>query len=189
MILGLVFLVAAIVVYIEFIEPVYQDTQELKAKELGHEKFLNSEKQAIEKIQNLISAYQGAGDLRQVVSLSFPEKEDVVGALAQIYGLAQESGLSLQLVSATAGGGIQKPAGEGKTGSPAPLKPVGISAMQMKLVGSYDNLKVFLSRLETNIRIFDLRSLTIQSNAAPAGKLVQTTYIYDLSVATYYQDQ
>lgn len=190
MILGLVFLVAALVVYFDFIEPVYGETEQIKAQQLGLENFLGKEKEAISKIQNLINAYQGQGEVRQAVSLAFPGDEDAVGALAQLYGLAQSSGLNLQFVSVSAAGRVQKSASEEGIGAGTSfIKPTGTSVFQIKLFGSYEDLKVFLSRLETNMRIFDLKSLVVEPNLTSTGKLSQTSYNYDLSVATYYQSQ
>ncbi len=189
MILGLIFLVGAIIVYFDFIEPVYEDAQKLKAEGLSLENLLNSEKQAITKVQSLISDYRGQGDLRQAVSLALPEGEDAVGALAQLYGLVQNSGLSLQSVSLAGGAGAQRIKSAEETRGGLVTRPIGTSVFQMKLAGSYGDLKTFLARLETNMRVFDLRSLSIQPGAISGGKFVQTPYAYDVSVATYHQEQ
>ncbi len=190
MILGLMFLVGALIVYFDFIQPVYGEAQELKAKQLSLEDFLNNQKVAIGKVQDLINAYQGQGEVRQAVSLALPEREDVVGALAQIYGLVQSSGLSLQSVSASeaGSGNLRSSPGQLAQGTSF-IKPIGISTFQLKLSGSYEDLKVFLARLETNMRVFDLRSLVIQPTITQTGKSLQISYAYDLTVATYNQSQ
>lgn len=189
MIVGLVLIMAAFIVYFDFIQPAYSDVQAIKAEQLSLDNFLTNEKQAISKVQDLINTYQGQGALQAAVSSVFPQKEDMVGALAQLYGLAQNSGLNLQSVSSIGGGAALKPTSGGINSSDSFIKPIGNSVIQLKLAGPYEDLKVFLARLETNMRIFDVKSLTIQPSVVPGGRSGQISYTYDVSVATYYQGQ
>ena len=62
-------------------------------------------------------------------------------------------------------------------------RPLGKLGLQVSFGGSYDNLKSFLEKLESNVRIFDITSVSI----APSGKLNQDLYKVDLKVVTYYQ--
>ena len=187
MLLGLVLLLGAFIVYFDLIQPAYQDAQATKATELGLSRFLSVEKEAVTKVQNLVSSYKGEGQVQGAVSAALPLQADDPGALAQIYGLAQNSGLSLLSVSVS----VKNPQPPVNAGPASPgaalIKPTGMTLFQVKLVGPYDGLKAFLSRLETNMRIFDLVSLTLQTNAGGAGKASQATYSYDMVIATYYQ--
>ena len=188
MILGLVLLTAASLIYFEFIQPAYEDAQSLKAQILGLESFLATQKTAVEKVKDLIAAYKGQGGAQSAVSAVLPEREDAAGALAQISGLAEESGLALQAVSVV----TSIPSSQPRNDALAPqatslITPVSTLMFQIKLAGSYENFKTLLSLLETNMRIFDVSSLAIQLTALGSGRFVQTVYLYDLSLATYYQ--
>ena len=188
MIGGLVFFTAALFVYFELIQPAYGDAQSLKAQILGLENFLNTQETAVLKVQNLIAAYKGKNGAQSAVSAALPGREDAAGALAQISGIAEESGIALQAVSVATNAPSTQPGGGAQTSRSASLvKPVGTLVFQAKLVGPYETLKTFLALLETNMRILDVVSLASQPAAIGTAKSAQATYAYDLSVATYYQ--
>lgn len=190
MILGLLLLAAALLVYFEFILPAYDSMQSVKAERLGLESFLGGQKPVINRIKELISAYQGQDRLQQAVSLALPTEQDSAGALAQLYGLAQSSGLNFlsATISVTAVEDIARTRGLATLAGTSVQKPVGTVTIQMRLGGAYEGLKSFLGRLETNIRIFDIKSLTVQPVSA-AQKSAEYSFTYDLEVATYYQSQ
>lgn len=190
MIVSLFLIIGAIILYFDFIQPAYDDAQKIKSEDLGERLFLDGEKSAIEQVQRLISTYQGQGGAQQAVSLSLPATEDLAGALAQLNGLADESGLSAQSFSVSVLS-LQKPVESGGLGQKnlgAELnKPLGAINFQIKASGSYQALKNFISMIETNMRIFDVKSFNIQPIFGTQGKAVQDLYAYDLAVATYYQ--
>ena len=74
------------------------------------------------------------------------------------------------------------------------MKPLGSFSFRLAASGSYENFKNFLSEIETNIRIFDVKTVALQ----PAGVAAQTgakaassqdAFNYTITVATYYQTQ
>lgn len=180
---GLGLLVGALVLYFEFVEPAYQDVQAIKSQQLGRQLFLESEQGAIKKVQELISAYQAQASVQEAVSLALPAEEDLSGALAQLNGLARASGLTLGSV-VFAPGGARSEAGETGKKLFALQRPVRTLLLNARLTGQYEDLKTFLSRLETNVRLFDLLNLSLQPSVAGAGSNIFT---YELSLATYYQ--
>lgn len=189
MILGLFFLVASIVIYSQLIQPAYQDAQSIKADELSKQAFLNSEKNAIQQVQALISAYQGQGQVQQVVSAALPDGEDLAGALVQIYGLTQASSIEIPSIglssSGSTGGAAYGPAAQ-KSAQSSLQKPVGSVNINLSGSGSYSDFQKFVSMLETNIRIFDVKSLGIQPTPPDKGVAIPI-YHYNLSLVTYYQ--
>lgn len=202
-VIGLALLAATFISYFEFIQPAYDDAQSAKAAYISEQQFLDTEQSTVKKVQDLISSYENQAQVQQAVSSALPVQEDVVGAIAQLYGLASQSGLSLQSISVSVTG-IQnasavKPAAATASGAlpsaanfQASLqKPVGSISIQVKLDGQYENLKQFISLLGTNIRIFDVKTLGIQSHTLSQGvgqtKTVQQTYNFDVNVMAYYQ--
>lgn len=190
LILGLVFLVGALVVFFEFVQPAYEDAQAIKSQQFSLRNFLDNEGATIKQVKDLISAYQGQGEVQQAVSLALPTTEDLAGAIAQLYGLAQNNGLIFESVSVSVS--LAAPSArieEGGTGGAtfALQKSIGSINFQLKLVGPYAALKAFVSRLETNLRIFDLKSLVIQPASQTAKSAQVDLYNYDVGVASYYQ--
>lgn len=189
MILGLLLLAAALVVYFELILSAYGSAESVKAEMLGLQSFLGGQKPVIGRIQELISAYQSQGRLEEAISLALPAKQDSAGALAQIYGLSQSS--DLDLLSATLSVTAVENLSRARSGETVSLrasiqKPVGTTVVRMRLGGPYEGLKSFIERLETNIRIFNVRSLTIQP-ILTAQRSTQNLFTYDLEVAAYHQ--
>ena len=99
MILGLVLVVAALMIYFNFIKPAYEENQLIKSQQLGNSLFLQQEQEAIKRVQDLISIYQEQSMVQDAISAAIPEKEDANGALAQIYGAARNSSVSLESIS------------------------------------------------------------------------------------------
>jgi Tfp pilus assembly protein PilO len=182
MIAGLAFLVSSLVVYFQLIQPAYEDTKNIKAQQLSQQSFLDSEKTVVKQVQDLIASYEGQLQIQQAVSAALPPNPDIVGALAQLYGLAQENNLVVQSISV----GFSGESGSG-VGQFSLKKPIGTINFQLSLVGTYESFKTFLSMLETNIRILDLKSLSLQPPSAPAGKSAPDLYNYGLTVSAYYQ--
>lgn len=203
MIAGLVFLAAALIVYFEFIQPAYDEAQSAKSSYAAEQTFISAQQTTIKQVEDLISSYEGQSRVQDAVSSALPTEEDVAGAVAQLYGLATQSALSLQSLSVVvnvapisqqAQLALPSAAAAGPLSFQSLEKPVGTIAIQMKLSGQYENLKQFVSLLGTNIRIFDVKTLSVEPVISPQGTgpgkvPAQTTYNFSLSVTTYYQGQ
>ena len=119
-----------------------------------------------------------------------PSGEDVAGALAQIEGIATNNGITIGSIAVTA------PALQVKTGTASTtlMKPLGSFTFNLSAAGSYENFKNFLSEIETNIRIFDVKSVSFQpaSTISASGARATTTrdfFSYAILISTYYQPQ
>jgi len=185
-VVALILLAGAFLVFVEFIVPSYEESQKLKGEQLSRQEFVERQRQTIGQVQSLIDAYEGQGELQDAVSLALPPRGEVASALAQLNGIAQASQLAPQLFSASIAEvqNLSASAQAARRGGDALVKPIGTLMLQVKFVGAYGDLKEFLRRLETNIRIFDVRSLNIQS----AGRSNQDLFTYDMTVVTYYQN-
>lgn len=189
MILSLLLLAGVFVVFFDFIKPLYDDLQKVKSEKISEENFLATEKAAVKQVQDLITGLAGQSQVQQAVSLALPTEADLTGSLAQLGGLAQNSGLVMQFISiSTPGVQNVSPGDQGgqkaKENLEQSLKqPIGTVNLQLRFSGSYENLKTFIQRMETNIRIFDIKTFTMK----PAAKSNQDIYLYELTVATYYQ--
>ncbi len=182
-------MVAAFLVYFNFTEPVYREAQERKAQAMSRENFVQNQQAAISQVKNSIASYKGEGQFQDAVSLALPLDPDLAGAFAQITSLIQNNRLALQGVT------VNMPAmrtipvkslpekTSGAFAGTVLLKPFGVIAFQIRLIGSYEDFKAFLKNLESNIRIFDVQTMSFQ----PAAKSDQNLYIYNVTVNAYYQ--
>jgi hypothetical protein len=190
MVISLVLIGGAFVVFLNFIRPAYAEVQRLKSEVLAREQFVAAEQQSIRNVQQRISAYNNQAELRELFNLTLPLVSDVSGALTQFAGLVQNDTLGAQNF------GVGKAEGSGEVeaavagppkpaGAPALTRPLGRVSFETSFTASYENMKAFLEKLESNIRIFDVTSLTI----VPTGKQPQDLYKVDVKAVTYYQKE
>lgn len=186
MIVALVLVAGAFMILVDLIVPAYEAAQKIKSDAMSRKDFVDRQSATIKQVQKLISTYAGQGQVQEEVSLRLPQSQDLAGALAQLNGLIQASRLAPQAFSISVTEAQNAPDTSQKA-KKAPQdvlrKPIGTLTLQVKFIGLYDDLKSFLNRLETNIRIFDVRSLSIQ----PITKSNQDLYSFDMSILTYYQ--
>ena len=203
MILGILFLLSSLLMYFELIKPAYSEAQQIKAQKNSLQIFLDSEKSVVERVQKLINSYEEQGKIQRAVSEVLPTKKDIAGAIVQLYGLAQNNGLSVKSFGVSV---VQTPQKKSKaadyenqqlSGFETSLqKGVGTLSFDIQLGGSYEDLKNFLSALETNIRIFDVEQIGVQPVSATSGtgkpgstSTQSNLFSYSISVKTYYQNQ
>lgn len=188
--LSLLFVVAALLVLFDLVEPAYGDLMAMKGELATGQGFLSQEQSIITKTQNLISQYQSDSTAKNNLALAMPSGPDVSGALAQIYGLATANNLVVQNITVSAPS-VQ--AAAARTGAPTLaeiVKPQGSITFQFSAVGSYENMKSFLAGLESNIRIFDIKTLSLQPGTSGVKGLTGTdVFTYSVAVTTYYQLQ
>lgn len=200
MLLSLLFLAAAFLIFFDLIQPAYGDLQAKKGKQTSAQAFLVQEGQTIAQAKKLIDQYANATAASDNLSLSMPSGQNLAGALAQIYGIAQNNGVAIQSIGVSppviAATQPQQARGQAQAAA-APLtpsqivRPTGAISFQIAAAGSYEGLKAFLAGIETNIRVFDLTNLSIQSAlVTPGGKAGAATadfFTYNITVVTYYQ--
>ena len=177
---ALVMVFAALIIYFNLTVPEYGNANTIRADVLSRQQLVTEQKGAIDQVQKLIADYQGKGAVQDVVSLSLPLKLDQSGVLHQIQSMASLNKLSLQSLSISApvaqnAGGVQ---------SAAVIRPIGNMTFQVRVIGTYGDFQNFLQNLETNIRIFDVRSISVD----PLAKPNQDFYGFDLAIITYYQN-
>lgn len=183
LVLSLVMMMAAFVVYVDLIKGAYDEVQGKKADILSRQELAASQRAIIERVRRQIETYKGEEAIVQNISLVLPPAPQMGEVLNQISGLARANFLSPQTFLASTPvikTLVSHPSGQKEKSL---VKPVGIITFQIKFIGSYDQLKKFLSQLETNIRLIDIQSLSIQ----PIKTSKDNLYSFELMVATYYQ--
>lgn len=193
MLIALGFLVASLLIFFDLIEPAYGDLQMVKGQQLSDQQFLATEQQTVLKAQTLLGQYQSDMTAQANLALAMPSGPDVAGGLTQIYGIASASGLLVSTIGISSPTVQAEPPNSGSTPLTASqiVEPIGSLTFQITATGSYEEFKAFLAALETNIRIFDVTSLSlVQLLSAPTTKgapVNSDLFTYNVVVATYYQ--
>jgi len=188
--LALLILVIAAIAFFELVQPEYANFITLKGKAVSAQQFLVSEQKLVTQAQSVLDSYQGQSAGTQAVNLAMPIGQDSAEAIAQIYGLATNSGLVVQGVGIS----LQAaPQDSRSTASAASLiVPRGTITFQVAASGSYESLKTFLQGLESNVRVFDVTGLTIHpmntvTGSGVASASTQDFYSYSITAVAYYQ--
>jgi len=168
LLLGGIFLIAALVVYGAFIKPQYRLINNFRGALAAKVGLLTKQEKVFSSVQNLLARYQGAARLREGVLFSLPVGEKTASIFNQINALAVANNLTLlafeiRLLPS-------RPAVSGGL-----VRDLGVIQISFKLSGHYLHLKNFLGGLETNIRLMDIQDLRMENNN------------YSLVVNTYYQ--
>lgn len=188
-----VFILAAFILFFDLVQPTYTDAKSLESQQLGEQTYLKNQTTLVSQVQATLNAYQNEAQTAANVGLAMPSGEDVAGALAQVQGIAANNNITMTSISVTPPQ-LQIQTTAAGSASSTLTKPLGSFSFNLSALGSYENFKSFLSELETNIRIFDVKTISIQPTAVATsanGKQIASSdlFSYSITVATYYQTQ
>jgi Tfp pilus assembly protein PilO len=160
--------VGALVVYFNFIRPIYRDVQDAKAALVARQSVVAEQERAIGQVQKLLAEYGEGSEIQRAISQALPFDAEVAGALLQVHGILANNNLTLQSigfsltglrsVSQGARSGTALRSREGREPSGL-VKPIGRIKVQATFSGTYEDFKAFTRDLESNIRIFDVESM------------------------------
>lgn len=172
-----VFLILAFAVYGFFIRPVYDEVAGLRSELNSRDRFLREQNLALGKVSDLMIQYQGASQLRDTISLSLPLKEDLASIFNQLRVLAAVNGLTIDVFGA-------KPLAFQELARAPLIKRAGQLQLAVRALGSYDGFKNFLKNIETNVRVMDIQSISVERLGGPTANF----FGYNLIINTYYQE-
>ena len=173
MLVAFAMMFVAIIVYVNFTVPAYTELDGRRAELNSLDELYSRKEKAIADVQNVLKDYdsdQKLKGLQDVISSSLPNNPEQSEILNQIRAIAGVNQLALTDLSLNVS---------------QLIKPVAAISAQFKVIGYYADIKGFISSLENNLRIMDVRSVTID----PLGKPDQDYYRADLTVITYYQSK
>jgi Tfp pilus assembly protein PilO len=154
---ALLFFIGAVVAYINLIRPELATVNELRARVQSGSNLLATQQQVVEQVQNLIAQFQNVEQVRDSVSLAVPTGEQNVSALRQIEAIANVTGVALSSIDFKTG--LAKTTSKKNASSTADtlIKRLGTLKITMNVNGGYDSLKLFLSNLETSMRLTNVQ--------------------------------
>lgn len=182
MVVTLVCVIAAFVIFFQFVRPAYLAAQEVRAEVISRENFLESQEAAVAQVQLLIEKYRSDEALHETVSRVIPSTPDVGGALYQLTAIAGTQNIPILSTSAqTPQLAIAKPGRSSST--VGVVRPLGIATFQVRYAARYEDIKAFIEKLESNVRLMDVTGVTVTQASGNAPGVLSV----DMSVATYYQ--
>lgn len=170
-------LVGTIYVFLSFVYPSFQGIQTLRAERQARLELKKEQEDAEKKIGELTKFYtDNLSTTQRLFSSYLPVGPEAPVVLNHIQGIAVSSGLDVGSISFQ-----YQPIRSAQADSL--IKGVGVLRITMSMVGRYEELKTFISQVETNIRILDVHSLRIDGGAVPRKE----EFDYTLTVDAYYQ--
>ena len=176
---ALLMVAGAVFVFLELVRPEYVELEHLRGLLFSKKELVEAQEEIIAEVSAALSNYEGIENRQEVVSLALPLTADQGRIFYEVQKLAEMNTLSMQAFQASAA----SISPENKRSATFTVKPFQTLNFQIRLVGTYENFKKFLEAAETNVRILDIKSVSIE----PIGRPNQDFYTFILSAATYYQ--
>src|SRR3989344_5924380 len=179
-------LLGAIMVYAILITPSYEEIQRKRGAIVSGTAVFEEQKRVIGRIRELLDRYTGNSSLQDTLSLSLePFISQIVG---NAYGLAAVNKMFLTSAESDILPFVAAQAGQ------TTIKNLGTVKLNIGLEGNYADFKKFLSQIETNVRIMDIKEINVNTASGDKGSIDKgniepSYYSYDLSLDAYYQDK
>lgn len=186
LVVAVVFLFGAFFIYFNAIQPAYEEVQASRGEVYAKEDFIETQRAVVDQVKAALEQYEGKEALQNAVSMAIPPGTNQSEIAHQISALATQNQLTIQTLTAATPTvqNVKEVEGARDENTNFKVKPLGVLSFQMKLSGTYANFKSFISNLENNIRIVDVKSASIEDS----GKVTQDFYLFNITVATYYQN-
>lgn len=178
-ILSILVIIISIATFVLVVQPQYSEIRAMQAQETELEDVLDNARKLQSLRDSLLDKRNGIAnaDIRRLERL-IPGSADNVKLILEFEQIAARYNLSIEAASATK----DEEEGEGQTQSfDIESKDYGIVTLDFTINGGYSNFISFLEDIEKNLRITDIRSLSI---TPPSGG--EVNYSYSITVDTYW---
>lgn len=163
----------------QIILPAYSDVR-------ARQEILNNKKADLQKLEELIgkmneltSVYKEKETEIEKVWQILPKEKDIPGLLVQFESLAAQSGLILGAIDFSEVEIQEQTGAKSQRKLTPPYKKLSVS---IRITGSYDAFKNFLSNLESNLRLTDVQSINFVSKGE-----ISDIFEFSLTGNVYYQ--
>lgn len=180
----LISLISASVLLFVFLDPLWSSIKVLQ-NEINQKKLaLTATEELLVKTQELDREYQSLAEQAQKVSFALPKEKDIPYLLVQFDALAASNGLLLESMSF-----VQTEQGKGSPyqvlDQPEEIPSFSSLSLSVKVSGSYNAFKGYLTNLENSVRSMDVHSIkfaVLKESLAALG-----IFEFDLEITVYYQ--
>ncbi len=171
--LSFLFLVGALVVYQNLIRPESKEISRKRGLVAAKTNLFETQSQAVNQVQNLISQIENFSTLAETVALAIPNRPEVPEVFNQIETISRLSGVNVT------GVGFRNLGLIGAPGNLPLMKKLGALEFKLTAIGPYENIKNFLKLLESNLRVGNINGWDFSR----AGQI----YNISFSMIVYYQ--
>ena len=168
----------SIAAFVLVVQPQYAAIKEMQVQGTELEDVLDNARKLQALRDDLLERRQAitSSDIRRLEKL-IPESADNVKLILEFEQIANRYNLSIEAASAT-----KEEDGQAVQTFDVETKDYGIITLDFTINGGYDEMISFLKDVEKNLRITDIRSLTI----TPPGGDLSAQYSYAITVDTYW---
>jgi hypothetical protein len=175
---SLVLIAGSLYVYATLIKPEFLEIQTLRGERQAQSRLLADYKTTIEETNRVLAKYESVSVLQDNFSEVIPPSENIPSFLNQVYGLASLNNVFIDSIEFQYLPIQSVPAG-------SLIKPFGTLRALVTSSSNYEDMKGFISSLETNIRLMDIDSINISEGAIGSDPMLSYTLVVD----AYYQTQ
>ncbi|MFA6407630.1 MAG: type 4a pilus biogenesis protein PilO [Candidatus Paceibacterota bacterium] len=168
------FFIGALVTYLNFIQGAMTIVNEKRAKVATQTALFQNQDQAVKQVQSLIEQFKNVTNIQQTASLAIPNGEEAIRALRQIEAIGIAS--TVKIAS------IKFQSLPPRSSAQSFLKKLGVLEVDLSARGDYPSLKDFLKKMETTVRIANIKKITFKPAAVRGG-----SDSLDITVEMYYQ--
>ena len=169
--LSSIFFIAFIVVVTSLVKPEFEQVMENRGEFYSKKKVFEDQQEAVGKVEQLIQETKSFNQLKQTVSLAVPLEKQIPDILNQLNAISRTSNVSIISFKSN----LQA----FEEGSSQLARRLGIIRIELAVSGDYGNLKNFLRFLESNVRVFNVKSFIISQG-------IQQQFL--VQAETYYQE-
>lgn len=179
--LSFVFFAGALVLYINFIKPTYQEIKVDQGKLAAMQQKGMEYKGVFGKLKQVLASIKQSPDLQNRISIAFPLNSNVGDSMNQITAVALANGLTITSIDINDAPVI--PATTAKPGAVSLIKGVGVLRNTIRVGGSYAQIRTFLQGVESGVRISSIKAVKFDKVPNVPGDVINAT----VEIETYYQ--
>lgn len=179
-IFSIIVILASIGSFVFIVQPQYKSIQEMKKQSVEFKRVLGNARKLQEVRDELLEKRKSIknSDVRRLEKL-IPESADNVKLILHFEEFAEDHNLKIQAASTSQDGVLEEEEGQSQSFD-VETNEYGVITLDFTIEGTYTNFISFLETIERNLRITDIRSLTITPDQEGDN------YSYQISVDTYW---
>ena len=141
---------------------------------------LQDEKEKLEKVQKVFESYHSFLPAKEKISLLLPEEKEFGDVLYQLKGMADLSNVKLNRCTFS----------EVRKEKKLPrflnrkeklTKDFGTLSAALEIEGDYPSIKNFLKKIETNIRVMDIKRINLNKSDENVKGIITINFYYQLN--------
>jgi len=140
---------------------------------------LQTEKEKLKKVQEIFETYHSFLPIKEKISFLLPEKREIGEVLHQLEGLASLSNVKLNRCSFTELK-KEKKSPQFLSNKKKLTKDFGTISVALEIEGDYPSIKNFLKKIETNLRVMDVRKINLNKIGENLRGIITLDFYYQL---------